>query len=206
MSRRRNSWDVMRRQSRVSHAGNPAFMLDSSHVCYGTDEEPPRASAAQSYALLEQRLAEFLKIAPAELGTRITKSFGISQDTLLRILTDDFGQSANEPNPWVRCLSEAKTFNCDKVLRALLSEAEFRTFRRAAWAQIYASHINIDWSRLGELNENEFYIFQKRQTDPDFFSPYGRLDFSKVNRFGQKPPAPEQHRKSVMPPVQLKLF
>jgi hypothetical protein len=186
MRRKRNSWDVMRRQSKVSQLENPAFTIDPRYLSYGIDDRTAQLSVAESYAKLEQQLTEFLGIDSAELSKRFTASFGISPLTLEKIIAGDFDKVAAETNPWVWFLKETKMFGCDKVLRGLLSEVEFRTFQRAEWVKKNRQNLNIEWSRLGELSEAEFHVFQERETNPHHWSPYGRLDLPKLDLLKMK--------------------
>jgi hypothetical protein len=186
MRRKRNNWDVMRRQSKVSQQGNPAFMLDPRYISYEVDEKTAQSSAAESYATLKQQLNEFLGIGPAELRKRFTESFDISPVTLEKIIAGDFDKIAGETNPWIWLLKEATMFGCEKVLRGLLSDVEFRTFQRAKWVKNNIRHPNIEWFRLGELSEAEFRVFQERATNPHKWSQHGRLDSPKLDLLKKK--------------------
>jgi hypothetical protein len=179
--RKRNNWDSIKRQKRVSQNRNPAFMLDPRHISYGEDEKKTPPSMAENYIMLEQHLVEFLCISSNELKKRITDSLNIDPVTLTKIINGNLGKSVGESSPWVRLLIETKMFNSDRFLRALLSETEFLTLQRAEWVKNNIEDPNIEWSKLGELSEKEFYVFQQRETKPKNWSAHGKLNLPKLD-------------------------
>jgi len=161
MGRKRNSWDVMRRQSRVSQKANPTFMLDPRYI---SDEgvsglegaDMPTSAANTAYMALEKRITEALGINPAALRKRIAEYLDISPAALKKIIAGDLDSSPTEANPWVKHLKGIKASDSERrVLRTLLSGAELGAF-------LYAE----------EREERK----KERKRNPDKWSPYGRLD------------------------------
>jgi len=157
MGRKRNSWDVMRRQSRVSAKDNPTFMLDPRYISdegvsdlEGTDIPPSAANTA--YMALEKRITEALGISPGALRKRIAEYLDISPAALEKIIAGDLGSSPAEANPWVKHLKGIKASDSERrVLLALLSEAELSTFLRAEERE--ERKRNPKWSPYGRLDE-----------------------------------------------------
>jgi hypothetical protein len=156
MSRRRNGWENMRRQSRVSASSNPAFMLNPSLISYGeSDLEDSRMvtpTENTAYFALEKRITEALEISSVALRKRITDELGISPDMLEKIIAGDLCSSPATSNPWIKHLVKIDT---DRVLKALLSKDEL--------------------VRLNSI-EGRKHRIEERKRNPDKWSPYGRLD------------------------------
>jgi hypothetical protein len=186
MRRKRNSWDLMKRQSRVSQIANPAFMLDPKCISYDDDGKPSQRFVAEAYAALEQQLNDFLGIGPAELRKRFTESLNFSPEILDAIIAGNCDTNAAGLNPWIRLLMEPGGFGSDKALHAILSEVEFLTLRRAEWVKNNMKCLDTEWSKLGELSETEFEVFRQRGTRPSHWSPHGKLDVPKLDTMKRK--------------------
>ena len=154
MSKRRNSWDIMRRQSRVSESANPAFMLKPSLMlpdnvigADGTGKVRPTENTA--YIALEKRITGSLKISVEELRNRITKNFDVSPCLLEKLIAGESESGLSMANPWVGHIVKINEFSSERrVLNALLSEAERR----------------------------QLFIIEERKANPDKFSEHGRIE------------------------------
>jgi hypothetical protein len=161
MGRKRNSWDVMRRQSRVSAKANPTYMLDPRYI---SDEEVPgfenaaipTSAANTGYIALEKRVTEALGISPVALKSRITEYFDIAPAELEKIIAGKLGSSPTNANPWVKHFKKINTLDSTRrILLALLSETEFSTLHHT---------------------EERICRAEERKRNPDQWSPYGRLN------------------------------
>jgi hypothetical protein len=160
MGRKRNSWDVMRRQTRVSPKADPTFMLDPRYIFdeRAADLEGPDMPNT-AYTALEKRVTEVLGFSTAALRERIVEYLDISPATLEKIIAgEDLGSSSAEANPWVKHLKGIKAPDSERrVLHALLKETEFNAFLRS---------------------EESRQRIEERKRNPDKWSPHGRLDRS----------------------------
>jgi hypothetical protein len=158
MSRKRNSWDTVRRQRHVSKKADPTFMIDPRYISYGDEaiSESDDAPKTSAYIDLEKRLNEILGISSDELKKRMIESFSINSTQLGKIIAGDLDCRLDEANPWVKHLVQMKLVDSQsRILSALLNDSELCTYRRAEDLKRNREdpNYNLKWSSYGRLDE-----------------------------------------------------